>query len=179
MLPIDAQGELIDITSIRNGPGTTFVEIATIHQGTDIHIIGASTDILWYLIIYDDSQGLTIKGWVSADTINIYLQTSTPLASSTSRLQLATITQTSGTFIPSPSVYTLLSPNTPTSTNTGTSTPQPTQGITKKTQRPTLVPNPTLTPHATTIVINPPTSTRNPTATNQPIPIHRTIRPDD
>lgn len=134
-LPVDAQGSLVTNSSLRSGPGSSFDEIGQLPKGKNIHIIGTSTDIEWYLIIYEDSQGISIRAWVPVESVELDItisgyptdgeETIKPVTTltftSTVLAQISTVTGT-GTSTRSPTLTPTLRP---ISTTTFTSTAAP------------------------------------------------------
>ena len=108
----------IAASTVREGPGTDFAQVAPLPTGQDVEVVGRNGDSTWFQIYYP--QGSQLKGWVPGTAVRI------------SNENVASLAVVSNTPIPRNTVVRPTEPPaapvtpsvTPTGTPTGTPTPQ-------------------------------------------------------
>jgi hypothetical protein len=109
----------IAASTVREGPGTDFAQIAPLPTGQDVEVAGRNGDNSWFQIYYP--QGSQLKGWVPGTALRLTTENVASLAivSSTPVPRVTVVRPTEQPAAPAvtPSV-------TPTAAPTGTPTPQ-------------------------------------------------------
>lgn len=109
----------IAASTVREGPGTDFAQIAPLPTGQDVEVAGRNGDSTWFQIYYP--QGSQLKGWVPGTALRLTNESISSLAvvSSTPVPRVTVVRPTEQPSAPpvTPSV-------TPTASPTGTPTPQ-------------------------------------------------------
>ena len=109
----------IAASTVREGPGTDFAQIAPLPTGQDVEVAGRNGDSTWFQIFYP--QGSQLRGWVPGTALRLSTENIASLAvvSSTPVPRQTVVPPTEQPSAPAvtPSV-------TPTASPTGTATPQ-------------------------------------------------------
>ena len=153
----------VDWGNLRSGPGTVYVVVAQLDEGTELAPLERNELADWLRV---EVKGTGKQGWISTTIVDVNFATETlPMAEEIPPTPTATATAT-----PSPSstpTATATSTHTSTPTETATHTPTATTTATATaTATPTDAPSPTATEPATPT----PTATATSTATPTPSP---------
>ena len=107
----------IAIATVREGPGSAYVEIGLLRNGQDVEVVGRNTDGSWFQIFYPYQSQL--RGWVPSSALGVpdTSLASIPIAAVTP-IPRPTVIQP--TFAPDPTEAVV-----PTPTVTGTDVPGP------------------------------------------------------
>jgi hypothetical protein len=109
----------IAASTVREGPGTEFAQVAPLPTGQDVEVVGRNGDSTWFQIYYP--QGSQLKGWVPGTAVRLSTETIAALAVvSNTPIPRATVVRPTE----QPSAPPVTPSITPTGTPTGTPTPQ-------------------------------------------------------